>query len=170
MKAISISFAAAAALTLAACEHYAQSTRNTVPVNAAVTVADDGAGGYKFSYSAPFADERGNFDFSKQGAAFNTVKLTFTISAGSVSGLKFKPDGADAMWIVDKKNVDATTGSPRGPYRGTQFFDFNVSADGKQLTVTNMNDDEILYRYGLRFDLDGRTVVDDPDMNNGGKG
>lgn len=144
--------------------------RKSLPVEAQVSVTEDGAGGYAFSYKAPFADEKGNFDFSRNGAAFNTIKLTFAIDASSVSGIKFKPDAADAMWIVEKKNVDKATGSPRGPYHGEQFSDFQVSADGMSLSVTDRNDDGVLYRYGLRFDLDGKTVTDDPDMGNGGGG
>ncbi len=161
---------AATAFFLAACEHYGATgaDRNTVPVNAAVTIAEDGSGGYVFSYKAPFADEQGNFDFSQKGAAFNTIKLTFTIADGSVPGIAFQPAATDAIWIVEKANVDATTGSPRGPYRGNVFSDFQLSADGRSLTVTNQNDDGVRYRYGLRFDLNGKLVIDDPDMGNGG--
>jgi hypothetical protein len=172
MRKFAYIFAAAAGLCLTACEHYGDTkeARKTVPVAAAVTIAEDGAGGYVFSYQSPFADEKGNFDLSRPGALFNTVKLTFTIADGSVPGVTFKADAADAMWIVEKVNVDKATGSPRGPYRGNQFYDFQVSTDGRQLTVTNTNDDGILYRYGLRFDLDGKTIVDDPDSQNGGHG
>ncbi|MGE0182342.1 MAG: hypothetical protein AB7F91_05695 [Parvularculaceae bacterium] len=160
----------AAAAFLAACTHYNNiepKESASLPVKADVTIAEDGAGGYSFTYKAPFADEKGNFDFSQKGAAFNTIKLTFTIADGSVSGIKFKPDATDAIWIVEKKNVDEATGSPRGPYRGNQFSDFTVSADGQSLTVMNQNNDSVLYRYGLRFDLDGKTVIDDPDTQNG---
>lgn len=166
-----------AAMLIASCGHFDKYTadqsgelRKTVPVKAQVSITEDGAGGYAFSYKAPFADEKGNFDFSKNGAAFNTIRLTFIIDASSVPGIKFKPDATDAMWIVEKKNVDATTGSPRGPYRGEQFSDLQVSADGMSLSVTDRNDDGVLYRYGLRFDLNGKTVIDDPDMGNSGGG
>ena len=169
-----LAFISAAALALGACEHYgakaAERERMTVPVMADVTIEEDGAGGYSFSYKAPFADENGNFDFSQKGAAFNTIKLTFSIADGSVPGIKFKSDATDAIWIVEKENVDEATGSPRGPYRGQQFYDFEVSEDGQSLTVIDQNDDGILYRYGLRFDLNGKTVVDDPDVGNGGHG
>lgn len=165
------------ALLTAACVHDGVSAdlassapRKTLPVNADVTISEDGAGGYAFSYKAPFADEKGNFDFSKNGAAFNTIRLSFTIAEGSVAGIKFKSDATDAMWIVEKKNADKASGSPNGPYRGGQFSNFEVTADGRQLTVTDTNDDGVLYRYGLRFDLDGKTVIDDPDMGNGGSG
>ena len=169
MRQLAYALTVLSAFFLISCAHYGASVeaRKTVPVDAALTIAGDGAGGYVFSYKAPFADEKGNFDFSRKGAAFNTIKLTFTIADGSVAGIRFKPDATDAMWIVEKVNVDAATGSPRGPYRGTQFSDFTVSEDGQSLTVTNMNDDGVTYRYGLRFDLDGKTVIDDPDVRNG---
>lgn len=172
MCKIGILILTGAALLAGACtsdKNYTHS-RQTVPVDAEVMISEDGDGGYAFSYKAPFFEENGNFDFSKNGAAFNTITLSFTIADGSVAGIKFKSDAADAMWIVEKKNVDATTGSPNGPYRGDQFSNFEVSADGRQLTVTDANDDGVLYRYGLRFDLNGKTVIDDPDGQNGGHG
>ena len=170
MRYFAYALTAVAATFLISCEHYGATgtARNTVPVNAALTIAEDGAGGYAFTYKAPFADEKGNFDFSQKGAAFNTIKLTFTIADGSVAGIKFKPDATDAMWIVEKIGVDAATGSPRGPYRGKVFSNFTVSEDGQSLTVTDSNDDGVTYRYGLRFDLGGKTVIDDPDATNGG--
>jgi hypothetical protein len=170
MRKFAYVLAAGAGLFLTACEHYGdvKEGRKTVPVNAAVTIAEDGAGGYIFNYQAPFADEKGNFDFSRPGALYNTIRLTFTIADGSIPGVAFKTDATDAMWIVEKVNVDKETGSPRGPYRGNQFYGFQVSKDGRELTVTNTNDDGVLYRYGLRFDLGGKMVVDDPDVGNGG--
>lgn len=177
MRISVLAVAIGAALFTAACVHDGVSAdlaspapRKTLPVNADVTISDNGAGGYSFSYKAPFFDEKGNFDFSKNGAAFNTIRLTFTIADGSVAGITFKSDATDAMWIVEKKNVDKSTGSPSGPYRGGQFSNFEISADGRQLTVTDTNDDGVLYRYGLRFDLNGKTVIDDPDGQNGAGG
>jgi len=159
----------AAGLFMGACAHYAETTdAKPLPVKADVVISEDGSGGYAFSYKAPFFDEKGNFDFSQKGAAFNAIALTFEIAEGSVPGIRFKADPTDAMWIVEKVNVDEATGSPRGPYRGNQFSDFAVSADGQTLTVTDRNDDGVLYRYGLRFDLGGKTVIDDPDGQNGG--
>jgi hypothetical protein len=160
-----------AALLVAGCTHVSEpKSQGEVAVAATLKVTEDGAGGYKFAYSAPYFDEKGNFDFSKKGADGNVVRLTFTIADGSVSGLKFKADARDAMWIVDKKNVDPATGSPRGPYEGRQFHSFAVSADGLTLSVVDENNDGVLYRYGLRFDLGGATVIDDPDGQNGGSG
>ncbi len=161
----------AAALVVAGCEHVKDSTpRGEIVVQTSLAVTIDGAGGYKFAYSGEFFDEKGNFDFSKKGAVDNSVNLSFTIADGSIPGLKFKANAADAMWIVDKKDVDPATGSPRGPYQGRQFHSFAVSDDGLTLSVTDENDDGVLYRYGLRFDLGGKTVVDDPDGQNGGIG
>jgi hypothetical protein len=137
-----------------------------IAVPAKLTITRDGAGVFDFKYDAPFADQDGNFDFSQKGAFGNRVNLSITIVDDQGLGLKFKPEASDAIWIVDKKNV-GPDGSPQGPFRGTQFQNFAVSADGRTLSLTNLNDDGILYRYGLRFDLGADTVVDDPDMNNG---
>ncbi len=171
MRNSALMFTVSAAMFAAGCAHketYA-AARKTIEVKAAVTIARNDAGGFSFTYDAPFADEKGNFDFSQEGARFNTINLSFSIADGSVPGLTFKRPGEEAMWIVEKNNADPKTGSPSGPFRGDQFFGFEVSEDGKQLSLTNRNDDEILYRYALRFDLDGETVADDPDSQNGPK-
>ncbi len=161
---------AAAAVCLAiltGCEQgYVKPDSKEITVPAKLTITRDSAGAYDFKYDAPFADAEGNFDFSKDGAAGNAIRWSFVIVDDQGLGLKFKPQGADAIWIVDKKNV-GKDGSPEGPYRGSQFQDFNVSEDGKVLSLTNLNNDGVLYRYGLRFDLGDETVVDDPDAQNG---
>ncbi len=144
--------------------------REILPVTAIVTIAGDASTGHTFTYAAPFADARGNFDFSGKGAHGKTIALTFTIDGASDPGLRFKADAREAIWIAEKANVDPSTGSPSGPYQGKQFSDFKVSADGRSLTLTDTNDDGVLYRYGLRFDLGTQTVIDDPDINNGGTG
>lgn len=168
MHRIGISLTAAAMLFLGACVHATNGEpRGKIAVDAALTVTKDASGGFEFRYDAPFADEKGNFDFKQKGAAYKIVNLTFTIADGSVAGLKFRPTGADAIWIVDKRNV-GPDGSPTGPYRGKQFSDFRVSADGLQLSLTDLNNDGVLYRYGLRFDLGGALVIDDPDVGNSG--
>lgn len=160
-------FGVAAALIAAGCEHgYFSAKSKTIDVAAKLTITRDGSGVFDFKYDAPFADADGNFDFSKGEPLGKVVKLSVTISDDGGLGLKFKPAGADAIWIVDKKNV-GPDGSPQGPYRGDQFRDFSVSQDGKTLSLTNLNNDGVLYRYGLRFDLGAETVVDDPDMGNG---
>lgn len=160
----------AAAIVATGCEHgHLGAKSKTIDVPAKLTITRDGSGVFDFKYDAPFADADGNFDFSKGEPYGRFVKLSFTISDDSGLGLKFKPAGADAIWIVEKKNV-GPDGSPEGPYRGDQFRDFNVSADGKTLSLTDVNDDGVLYQYGLRFDLGGQTVVDDPEVNNGSGG
>ena len=169
MHALRISAAAACGLLAVACAHGGTNAeRAVVPVAADVKITVDEAGAYSFAYNGPFFDEKGNFDFSQKGAVTNTIKLTFTIADGSVPGITFKPVAEDAMWIVEKKHVDEATGSPRGPYRGGQFEGFEVSGDRQQFMVVDNNNDGVLYRYGLRFDLDGETVIDDPDGQNGG--
>ncbi len=159
-------------LAVGACEHFRYGQpkgSDEIDVAAKLSISRDAAGVYEFKYDAPFADADGNLDFSKGEPYGKVVKLSFTITDDSGLGLKFKPDARDAMWIVDKRNV-GPDGSPEGPYRGQQWFDFRVSDDGRTLFVTDQNDDGILYRYGLRFDLDSKTVVDDPDANNGSGG
>lgn len=172
MRKFAFVFAAAAGLLLTACEHYGDTkeSRKAIPVNAFVTIAENSEGDYSFSYQAPFFKENGDFDFSQEGAKGNTVVLTFTIADGSVPGIGFNADATDALWIVDKKDVDKVTGSPSGPYRGNQFFKFAVSEDRQSLTVTDQNDDGVLYRYGLRLNIGGEPVIDDPDGQNGGPG
>lgn len=158
---------AVAAGAISGCEHgYLSEKAKEISVPAKLTITRDGDGVFDFKYDAPFADADGNFDFAKGEAAGKIVRLTFTIADDQGLGLKFKPEAADAIWIADKKNV-GPDGSPEGPFRGTQFQDLAVSADGRTLSLTNLNDDGVLYRYGLRFDLGSETVVDDPDMNNG---
>lgn len=139
--------------------------RGDVPVDAAVTIASDGAGGYTFKYAAPFADADGNFDFTDPKIGKSPVTLTFRIDGASVGGIAFKREGRDAMWIADKREVGEE--SPKGPYQGRQFTDFSVGADGRTLTVRDLNNDGLVYRYALRFDLNGETVQHDPDVKNG---
>lgn len=159
-----------AGLFLTACEHYGHDrseAADKISVDAAVTISKNSSGGYAFAYNAPFFDEKGNFDFSQEGANDHIVNMTFKIADGSVDGVKFRSDPHDAIWIVEKKDVDPNTGSPSGPYRGQQFYNFSVSEDGQTLTLTDANNDGVLYRYGLRFDLDGGLIIDDPDGQNG---
>ncbi|MDZ7629121.1 MAG: hypothetical protein U5J99_12045 [Parvularculaceae bacterium] len=158
-----------AALGAASCSHFNQEAPKSAPiaVSAKLTIVETAPGVYDFKYDAPFADQDGNFDFSQKGALGSSVNMSFTIAEDSGLGLKFKPQGSDAIWIVDKKNV-GPDGSPQGPYRGDQFRNFSVSPDGRTLNLFNQNDDGVLYRYGLRFDRGALTVVDDPDNQNGG--
>ena len=170
-KPASLLLSAAAFAMLSSCANIPQTKdepRGELAANVAVKAVVDASGAATFSYAGDFTDANGNLDFSKE-AAGNTVYITFTLAEGSSAGLTFKPEGPDAMWIVDKKNVDPD-GSPQGPYQGRQFYGFETSKDGLTFTVTDQNDDGVLYRYGLRFDYNGSTVVDDPDVKNGGSG
>lgn len=169
MRKISVMYVCVAALAGAGCVHEDKSaaSRGTVTVTAEVTISQGENGKNAFRYSGPFFDEKGNFDFSQDGAEDNTIELTFAIADGSVPGIKFRSDPSDAIWIVEKSKVDPKTGSPAGPYRGDQFFDFRVSEDGSKLMLVDRNDDGVLYRYGLRFDHNEAVVFDDPDGQNG---
>ena len=163
------SLALVASLVLAGCgnvEKKSAAADRVLKVEARVQISQDDAGAYDFKYDSPYSDADGNLDFSVGEAAKNSIQLTFKIVDDSGLELKFKPEGSDAIWIVDKKFV-GPDGSPEGPYRGNQFRDFKTSEDGRSLTLFNVNNDGILYRYGLRFDRGSETVVDDPDAQNG---
>ena len=172
MKASTFQVAATAsvlALAACACQPYpGPSERGQITTEVGLTVTPTSGGGFDFRYSGQFADAHGNFNFAQRGAYGNAVTIVFTIDPASAPGLKFKPYGADAMWIVEKKVVGE--GSPEGPYRGDQYYGFSTSADGRTLRVMNRNDDGVLYRYALRFDLNGQTVQHDPDSQNGAGG
>lgn len=94
------------------------------------------------------------------------MRIEFVIAEDSVAGVKFKPYGDDAFWILEK-TLAGPAGEPTGPYGGPTFLPANTHSNGKRLIVIDKNDDGKLYRYTLRFDLDGKTVIDDPDMGNG---
>lgn len=171
MKTLS-AIALIASLALSGCGHFhdkSVSADGILKVDARLQITQDSAGVYDFKYESPFSDADGNFDFSVGEAAKNSIQLTFEIVDDSGLGLKFKPQGSDAIWIVDKKFV-GPDGSPEGPFRGDQFRDFKTSEDGRFLTLFNVNNDGILYRYGLRFDRGSETVIDDPDTQNGHTG
>lgn len=155
-------------LAVASCSHvgYGTKSRERLEVPAKLSVAEVSPGVYDFKYDAPFSNADGDFDFSKGDALGKIINLSFTIADDQGLGLKFKSEATDAIWIVDKKFV-GPDGSPEGPFRGTQFRDFKVSDDGRTLSLTNLNSDGVLYRYGLRFDRGPETVIDDPDQQNG---
>ncbi len=162
----------AAALALASCSHFHAQSKTSgsavIPVAAEVSVSRDGSGQLQFKYDAPFADADGNFNFAEGAAAKASVNLSFRIVDDGGLGLKFRRDGRDAIWIVEKAQLENTgSTSPLGPYEGKQFRDFRVSADGKLLTLFDENSDGILYRYALRFDMGGEIVAHDPDTQNG---
>ena len=158
--------AAAAALAISACAYDGERVPGDITTEVGLSVTPDGKGGFEFRYDGEYADERGNLNLAEGEAAHNSVFIVISIADGAPPGLRFKPEGRDAMWIVEKERV-GEDGSPTGPYRGEQFGDFTVDADGKRLSVYDRNNDGVLYRYGLRFDFEGATVVDDPDTQNG---
>ncbi len=154
---------ATAALALTACP--GAPPPGDVPADVGVAITPDGSGGYDFAYTGAFSDADGNLDFR---TAAGSVNISFSISGGAPPGMTFKregSDGRDAMWIVEQLRPGGP--SPEGPYDGAEFTEFTVDESGTRLTVHNANDDDKLYRYALRFDLEGGTVVDDPDMQNG---
>jgi len=140
----------------------------TISVTTKVKITDIGQNKFQFAYDGRFFDSAGNCDFSVPGAKGNTINLTFRIDAGSVPGIKFKSAGREAIWIVKKNPNNDPKACPSGPYQGDIFLDFAVSADGSTLTLTDLNNDSGKYRYGLRFDLNGKTIEDDPDATNAG--
>lgn len=170
-----LAIVAIGAATLAGCghlHHRAQADAPAaIPVNAKVTISRDSADKLVFKYKAPFADEDGNFDFRQGEAAKASINLSFTIADDSGLGLRFRRDGRDAIWIVEKAALaDSQSTSPLGPFEGKQFRDFKVSTDGKTLTLVNENSDGVLYLYALRFDMGAEIVAHDPEMGNGNGG
>jgi hypothetical protein len=93
--------------------------------------------------------------------------MEFRIADGSVAGIKFKPRGKDAFWIVEKAKA-GPNGEPEKFDGGAQFTSAATLEGGQRLQVISANTDGKLYRYSLVFDHNGKTVVDDPDTQNGG--
>lgn len=143
--------------------------REQITADVAVKITPDSRGGYAFCYTGPYTKANGDCDCSKGEARKCEVKLDFAIADGSVNGIKFKPNGDEAFWIVDKASVGPKD-CPVGPYKGAQFKSITTVAGGKRLHVIDTNDDGKLYRYMLRFDLNGETIVDDPEIGNGDGG
>jgi hypothetical protein len=175
-------------LALSACCHIGTpATRGEIEAPTSVTITQNPDGSFNFDYDSRFADRAGNFDFTEPPARGNQVALEFTIDPASTPGLRFEPEGRDAIFIAMEERSrykdDAgdvapraqrysvpTVGygqSPQEPYRGDQFFDFRVTNDGRTLLVTDRNDDGMTYRYSLRFRLNGESVVHDPRISNG---
>ncbi len=177
-------------IALSACCHVGTKPAPSVgeidaPTSVNVTQNPDGS--FNFEYEGSFADSAGNFDLSKPPALGNRVVLEFTIDGDSAPGLTFEPEGRDAIFIALEERTrykdeagevqpraqryqGPTVGygqSPQEPYQGDQFFDFNVTNNGRTLRVTDRNDDGLTYRYSLRFRLDGESVVHDPRIRNG---
>ena len=134
-------------------------------VVAAVTIrVQQNEGAFTFLFDGDFVDQAGNFDFAHQGAKGCQVDIRFSL-AEAPEGMVFKPQGRDAIWILEKCKCEGDC--PSGPYEGDEFSGFATSDCGQKLSVTDVNNDGELYRYSLRFDYNGQTVVCDPDARNG---
>jgi len=143
--------------------------RGEITADVTVKITQTGEGEYKFEYSGQCAKPNGDLNFAEGGALKNTVKIVFAIAEGSVAGIRFKSNSkADGgpFWIVEKSKA-GSDGCPQGPCKGDQYRVITTTTCGRQMHVINKNDDGKRYRYMLRFDLDGATVIDDPDSDNG---
>lgn len=122
---------------------------------------------FRFSGDPDLIDRDGNCNFAVPPALKKEVLWSITIDPNSHGSYRFVEDAADAMWIHKKPETGNIC--PTGPYKGGQFKDFKLSADRRTLTVRNSNNDEVLYRYALRFvDDKGNRLDCDPDTGNGG--
>ena len=125
----------------------------------------DGAG-YKFDHFGKHVTRNGDIDLSVDGPKGRPVRLEFTIADGSVPGIRFKSVGKEAYWIIEKAKA-GLSGEPVKFDGGDQFTHAATLDGGQRLQVLNQNNDGKLYRYSLVFDVEGETVVDDPDQQNG---
>ncbi len=144
------------------------SKRKTTDATISVTISK-GSGGdrrYAFRYAGTFVDEKGNMDFTVDGARKKAVRVKFEIAAPNALGAKFLTQDDNAIWIVEKDKA-GPDGCPQGPYKGDQFTGIATQGGGRTLSLTDKNDDGKVYRYALRFMIDGDTVVDDPEVRNG---
>lgn len=131
-----------------------------------VRITRDGAG-YKFDHFGEHVARNGDIDLSADGPQSRPVRLEFTIADGSVPGIKFKSTGKNEYWIVERAKA-GVKGEPTKFEGGDQFTHAATLDGGNRLQIINRNSDGKLYRYSLVFDLNGETVVDDPDQQNGG--
>ena len=190
-KNIRIASITAAFILAASCEHYnatgthSKIDRNEVTTNVGVTIKQNSTGEFTYSYDGDFVDQEGNFDFTQKGAQGNAIIINFQINSAPTD-MRFRPVGTDAIWIAPAALL-AEGASPTAAYdprltasannefqesnedQGSrdQFSGFSVSSDGKRLTLTDENNDNTEYRYGLRFDLRGELVMHDPHIKNG---
>jgi hypothetical protein len=144
-----------------------ENSRPIEQISVAIKVTGNASSGFTFDYAGDHFDTEGNFDFAVDALNGKSVKIDFAIAEDSVDGLRFKANGDDAFWIVEEVVV-GPQGCPSGPYQGTQFKDCSTDAGGKRMHVTDINNDGKKYRYALRFDLDGETIMHDPEGSNGG--
>ena len=143
-------------------------SRPQLQVDISVKITSNGEGGYAFCYAGDFCKPNGDLDFSGEDARKKAIRIVFSIADGSVAGVKFQAKGDNAYWIAEISKT-GPDGCPKGPYCGDQFTGVTTLAKGTKLLVIDKNDDGLLYRYMLRFDLNGALVIHDPDNQNGGK-
>lgn len=143
-----------------------EQSRPIVDVNVDLKITSDGAGGYNFQYTGDHFDAAGNFDFSASDLLGKSVRIHYTITTDSIAGARFQQTGGESFWIIEKSLV-GPTGCPSATYQGDEFKEWVTSSDRLQLHVLDVNDDGKLYRYALRFDINGATVLHDPDGTNG---
>lgn len=143
----------------------ADANRGEIKPVISVKITGDEKSGYKFVYSGDFVDVDGNLNFMTEGARKKRVRLKFRIDEASVKGAQFLPEGREAIWIVEKV-LAAPDGCPKGPYAGKQFEGLSTQNGSRTLSLTDKNDDGKVYRYALRFKINGQTVTHDPDMRN----
>jgi hypothetical protein len=143
-----------------------EQTRSIVDVDVALKVTRNGADDFDFQYTGDYFDAAGNFDFTAGEVLGKSVRIHFAITADSAAGARFQPTGDETFWIIEKSVVGAA-GCPGAPYQGSQFQDLATGPDRLHLDVLDINNDGLQYRYALRFDVDGQTVLHDPDGSNG---
>ncbi|MEZ5894926.1 MAG: hypothetical protein R3C40_06315 [Parvularculaceae bacterium] len=142
-------------------------SRPQLLVDISVKITSDAKGGYAFHYAGDFCKPNGDLDFSGGDARKKAIRIVFSIADGSLAGVKFQAKGDNAFWIAEKCKT-GPDGCPQGPYCGDQFTGVTTLAKGAKLQLIDKNDDGKLYRYMLRFDLNGALVIHDPDNQNGG--
>lgn len=143
----------------------ADAKRGEIKPVISVKITGDEKSGYAFAYSGEFADVKGNLYFTIGRARRKKIRMKFSIDAASVKGARFLARGDEAFWIVEKA-LAGPDGCPQGPYRGDQFRILSIGNDRRALRVLDQNDDGKVYRYALRFEINGKTIVDDPDTSN----
>lgn len=142
-----------------------EQTRPEVDVSVSVKITENQGSSYDFEYSGDYFDSAGNFNFANTNLKGKSVRIHYSIDAQSAAGVQFKQTGDDAFWIIEESIV-GPTGCPGQTYRGSQFQDWVTSADRLQLHVLDLNSDGLNYRYALRFDRNGATIVHDPGGTN----
>ncbi len=146
-------------------------TRPTIDANIRVSIKESdqtktGKKSYEFAYAGDFVDKVGNIDLTVDGARKRAVRVRFEFDPSGAPGAKFLTPGDNAFWIAAHDELGADR-CPKGPYKGNQFVGISTQGSGNSLSFTDKNDDGKVYRYALRFNIGGDTVIDDPEVRNG---